>query len=84
MTMNPVIIDQLHAFQQSKLLTGILARSIHNYLIENFLYPTEQKGNLKKSRGMIDQLLIDKMILKNAKRRKRNLNTVWIAYQKGI
>ena len=51
-----------------KLLTRVLARSIYNYLIENFLYPIEHKGNFKKSRSMEDGLLIDKMILTNAKR----------------
>ena len=65
-----------------KLLTGLLARSIYNYLIENSLYPTEQKGNFKKLRGTKDQLLIDKMILKSTKRWKTNLNMAWIDYKK--
>ena len=51
-----------------KLLTGVLAKSIYKYLIKNSLYPTDQKENFKNSRGMEDQLFIDKMILKNTKR----------------
>ena len=37
-----------------KLLTGVLARSIYNYLPENSLYPIEQKGKFNKSRGTKD------------------------------
>ena len=40
-----------------------------NHLENNGLIPDEQKGNRRKSRGTKDQLLIDKMILRNAKRR---------------
>ena len=78
--MNPVILDQCLP-EISKLLTGVLERSVYNYLTENSLYPTEQKGNFKKSRGTKDQLLNGKMIRKNAKRQKTNLNMAWIDYK---
>ena len=42
----------------------------------------EQKGCRKQSRGTKDQLLIDKSILKNAKRRHTNLAMGWIDYKK--
>ena len=37
---------------------------MQNHLENNSLIPDEQKGNRRKSRGMKDQLLIDKMILR--------------------
>ena len=51
-----------------------------NHLENNGLNPDEQKGNRRKSRGTKDQFLIDKMILRNAKlkRRKPNLQVAWI------
>ena len=42
----------------------------------------EQKGCRKKSRGTGDLLYIDKMVLKEAKRRKKNLAMAWIDYRK--
>ena len=44
--------------------------------------PEEQKGFRRKSRGMKDQLLIDKAILKNCRKRKTNLAMAWIDYRK--
>ena len=42
----------------------------------------EQKGGRGKSRGTQDQLLIDKAIIKNCKRRKSNLNMTWVNIRK--
>ena len=53
-----------------KLMTAIIAESVLNHLENNGLIPDEQKGNRKKSRSTKDQLLIGKIILRNAKRRK--------------
>ena len=53
-----------------KLLTGILADEMYNYLEEKDLLPDEQKGCRRGGRGTKDQLLIDKMIVKNCKRRQ--------------
>ena len=39
--------------------------------------PDEQKGSRKKSRGTKDQLLVDKAITLEAKRKKRCLNMAW-------
>ena len=52
-----------------KLLTGILAEELYEHLKKkkNSL-PWEQKGYRKGSRGTKDQLLIDKMIVKDCKR----------------
>ena len=46
------------------------------------ILPEEQKGCRKKSRGTGDLLYIDKMVLKEAKRRKKNLAMAWIDYRK--
>ena len=51
---------------------------------QNGLNPEEQKGNRRKLRGTKDQLLIDKMIRRNAKRRKTNLHVAWIDYKKAF
>ena len=53
-----------------------------NHLKNNGLISDEQKGNRRKSRSTKDQLLIDKMILWNVKRRKTNLHVEWIDYEK--
>ena len=65
-----------------KLFTGIIAEEIYSHLESNNILPVEQKGCRKKSRGNKDQLLIDKMILKNSKKRMTNLCLAWIDYKK--
>ena len=65
-----------------KLLTGMLAEEIYQHLEKQELLPEEQKGCRKKSRGTKDQLLIDRMILRNCKRRKTGLSMAWIDYKK--
>jgi hypothetical protein len=67
-----------------KLMTAIIADSMQDYLEQHGLIPDEQKGNRRQSRGTKDQLLIDKMILRNAKRRKVNLHVAWIDYKKAF
>ena len=56
-----------------KLLTAVLADELYRHLDEKNLLPWEQKGCRKGSRGTKDQLLIDKMIVKNCKRRLTSL-----------
>ena len=48
---------------------------------ENLL-PEVQKGCRRKSRGTKGQLLIDKTILKDYRKRKTNLAVAWIDYRK--
>ena len=47
-------------------------------------HPRRTKGKPQESRGTKDQLLIDKMILRNAKRCKTNLHVAWIDYKKAF
>ena len=65
-----------------KLMTGIIAESIYNFLDVNDKLPVEQKGSRKKSRGTKDQLLIDKMIQHDCRKRHTNLGMTWIDYKK--
>ena len=46
--------------------------------------PWEQKGNRRNSKRTKDQLIINKMIMRNARRRKTNLNVAWIDYKKAF
>ena len=65
-----------------KLLTGIIADDLYSYLEQASFLPWEQKGCRRGSRGTKDQLLIDKMILKNCKKRLTSLAVAWIDYRK--
>ena len=65
-----------------KLLTGIFADKVYDHLLNNDVLPDEQKGCRRGSRGTKDQLLIDKAVLQEVKRMKRNLSVAWIDYKK--
>ena len=65
-----------------ELMTAIITKSMLNHLENNGLIPDEQKSNRRQSRVTKDQLLIDKMILRKAKRRKTNLHVAWTDYKK--
>lgn len=65
-----------------KLLTGMFAEEAYVHLKDNNLLPEEQKGCRKRSRGTKDQLLIDKAIMAEARRKKRFLGMAWVDYKK--
>ena len=65
-----------------KLLTGVIAEEMYNYLEREKILPEEQKGYRRGSRGTKDQLLIDKMVLKDCTKRHTNLSMAWIDYRK--
>ena len=65
-----------------KLLSGILSDCLYNHLHSQGLLPTEQKGISRGSRGAKSQLLVDKMIMKEAKQRHKNLQMLWLDYKK--
>jgi len=65
-----------------KLLSGIIAHDMETHLDKNHLIPCEQKGCAIDRRGTKDLLLTDKAIVKNCKRRKTNLEMVWVDYKK--
>ena len=64
--------------QEILLLQIIVLRPI----ISSSLLPDEQKGCRRGGRGTKDQLLIDKMIMKNCKRRQIGLGMAWVDYKK--
>ena len=67
-----------------KLLTSIISERLYTYLEETSTIPNQQKGCKRNCRGTKDQLIIDKMIMKNCKRRKTNLSMAWIDYRKAF
>ena len=67
-----------------KLLAVIISERLYNYLEVTNTIPHQQKGCKRKCRGTKDQLLIDKTVMMNSKRRKTNLSMAWIDYKKAF
>ena len=67
-----------------KSLTSVLTNKTYSHLEQNNLFPLEQKRCRRGSYGGKDQLMINKMILKNYKKRKRNLSCAWMDYKKAF
>ena len=65
-----------------KLSSSIFAEKTYKYLLQNELLPVEQKGCREDSKGTKDQLIIDKMVMKNCKRRNTNLCMAWVDFKK--
>ena len=64
-------------------MTGTIAESIYNFLDANDNLTVEQKGR-KKSRGTKDQLLNDRTILCDCRKRQINLEMAWIDCKKAL
>ena len=65
-----------------KLLTGIVSEEMYKHLDEEKLLSDEQKGCRRQKWGTKGQLLIDKMVTRNCRRRLTNLAMGWIDYKK--
>ena len=65
-----------------KLLTGLISTAMYSYLESNDRLPAEQKGCRKESRGTKDQLLIDKTVMNDCRKRHTNLAMAWVDYKK--
>ena len=65
-----------------KLLTGIIGDGIYSHLERSILLQNEQKGYHRRSRRTKDQLLVDKTILRNCRKAKRNLVIGFIDHRK--
>ena len=65
-----------------KLLTGIINEKVYDPLNQQNLLPQKEKGFRPRTRGRKDQLLIDKTVVRNSRRRKTNLNLAWIDFRK--
>ena len=48
------------------------------------IFPIKQKGCRKGSYGCKDQLLVNKIILENAKTKEKHMSTAWIDYKKAF
>ena len=62
----------------------MLADEMYKHLDRRKLLPEEQKGCRKDSRGTKNQLLVDKMIIKNCKRKLTGLGMVRINFKKAL
>ena len=65
-----------------KLLTGIKAEETYDYLENMKPLPEERKGCRRQSCGTKEQLLIDKTVLKDCRKRHTNLCMAWIDCKK--
>ena len=65
-----------------KLLTVIISEDMYCFMENENLFAEEQKGCRRKSRGTKDQLLIDKAVLKDCRKRRTNIAMAWIDYRK--
>ena len=65
-----------------KLLTGLIADHLYEHLDQQKCLEEEQKGCKRGSHGTKDQLLLNKAILEDSRRRGRNLCMAWVDYQK--
>ena len=65
-----------------KILTAQIKEKIYYSLTSRGLFPDEQKGCHKWSRGTAELLYIDQHILNESKIRRKNLAMAWIDYKK--
>jgi hypothetical protein len=67
-----------------KTMTGILGRKIYAHLEKNKMIPSAQKGCIRNTRATKDQLLIDRAIVEDARKKQKNLSICWIDFQKAF
>jgi hypothetical protein len=67
-----------------KILTGILADKMYEHLMQQDMLEHQQKGCIRNTLGTKDQLLLNKTILENCKKRNSNLSMAWIDYKKAF
>ena len=65
-----------------KILTAQIREKIYYSLTSHGLFPDEQKGYRKRSRGTAELLYIDQHIQSESKTRRKNLAMAWIDYKK--
>ena len=65
-----------------KILTAQIREEIYYSLTSHGLFPDEQKGCCKGSRGTSELLYIDQLILDESKTKQKNLAMAWIDYKK--
>ena len=65
-----------------KILTAQIREEIYYSLTSRGLFPDEQKGCCKVSKGTVELFYIDQHILNESKTRRKNLAMAWIDYKK--
>ena len=65
-----------------KLLTAVTAEEMYNYPEREKILPEEQKRCKEGRRRTKDQLLINKMVLTDCKKRYTNISMAWVDYRK--
>ena len=65
-----------------KILTSIMSERSYKHILTNNILPEEQKGCARNSYGCKDQLLLNKAIIEDCKKKRKNLNVTWIDYRK--
>ena len=58
--------------------TSCLLSQASRHLEENRLMQGDQRGAMEKCRGTLDNLLLDRMVLQDAERGRRNLSMAWV------
>ena len=66
------------------LIWKVLTEELYKHLEKTNSLPWEQKGFRRGSRGTKDQLIIDKMIVEDCKRRLTSMAVAWIDYRKAL
>lgn len=67
-----------------KLLSSILSQKISQHIYSKNLISWEQNGCKNKAKGCKENLIIDCIVSKQAKLKKRNLSMAWIDYRKAF
>ena len=67
-----------------KILTSVITERTYNFLDDNNILPTEQKGCKRGSYSSKNQFLINKMLLENSRCSCKNRSTAWIYYRKAF
>ena len=62
-------------------MTRIIAESMYTFMDTENILPEELEECRRRSRGKKDHLLIDKAILRDCKRRHKNLAMAWVDYR---
>ena len=67
-----------------KILSSIVTSWMSHHIDSNKIISNEQKGNASNIYGTIDQLIINKMVMDNAKLKEQKKSTAWIDYKKAF
>ena len=67
-----------------KLITSLINVRILEHFRQNNILQLDQRGGVKGSMGRIDNLLIDKTVLEDASKFRKNLSCVWIDTKKAF